>query len=83
MYHVTARLESRNWWVDGKYLGDESPFKQATTTPELKAIMEQEIQNRLLMLKNDRNAVLGEKKGHPMRVGDWGEVRIITHASLI
>lgn len=102
---ITARIERRTWYVDGKYLGDKSPFiaDAGETARELtgdfygewkgarhfdgaaivQADMERAIEDRRMQLENHPGAMLGDAFGYPIRLGDWGEYRIITTAATI
>lgn len=101
-YQITARVERRTWYVNGKYLGNQSSFAPdaGETARELTGDfygewqgtrhfdgvtivqndMEQAIKNRLMLLSNHPDSPLGDNVGHPIKLGDWGEYRIVTTA---
>jgi hypothetical protein len=101
---ITARVERRTWYVNGKYLGSTAKFEpdSGKTAKELtgdfygewqgtrhfdgesilKADMERAIENRRLLLMNHPGSLMGEVIGSPIRLGDWGEYRIVSNAAL-
>mgnify|MGYP003385704616 CR=1 FL=1 len=101
---ITARIERRSFYADGKYLGSQSPFTadNGETARDLTgnffgewegsryfdgsaivaADIERAINDRRLLLQNHPGAALGEVHNHPIKLGDWGEYRVITSACL-
>lgn len=99
---IEARIERRTWYMNGKYLGNTSPFvpDAGETARELtgdfygewqgtrhfdgavivQADMDRAIEDRRMLLVNYPDAILGDACGYPIKLGDWGEYRIITTA---
>lgn len=96
---VSARIERRYWYVDGKYLGNASQFvpvdpfalaaeltgdfygewngaRHVDGREVLRGDVERAIDYRLAVF--ERVVHHGEQLGHPIRLGDWGEYRIVT-----
>ncbi|HFZ8524825.1 hypothetical protein E4188_22650 (plasmid) [Aeromonas media] len=66
--------------LTGDFYGEWQGTRHFDGVAIVREDMERAIESRLMLLENNPGSPLGDNFGHPIKLGDWGEYRIITTA---
>ncbi|SED36011.1 hypothetical protein SAMN05216178_6934 [Pseudomonas saponiphila] len=66
--------------LTGDFYGEWQGTRHFDGAAIVQADMDRAIEDRRMLLENHPDSLLGDASGYPIKLGDWGEYRIVTTA---